>query len=267
MDSKPTIDKYLCVRCGQCVASCPSGLLRRKAATEYPTVIDHAEDYCIACHHCVAVCPVGAVSVSGIKADDCQPFAKENIPRFDHIATLARMRRSIRRYSEKPLEDRIIIQLLDVVRWAPSAKNGLPVKWIVVNGREKVRELGTLAIDWLATQPGGDMLKAAWDAGGDPVFRGAPCLIAAYTDSAALWPAVDTAIAVETLDLCVAAMRLGGCWAGYFIRAAQNDPAIRDWLGLEATQTVHGGLMLGYVGDEVYQKIPYRPELELRWIH
>ncbi len=267
MDKQPCIDRYLCVRCGQCVASCPMGLFQRKQATEYPTVVDHAENACIACNHCVSVCPVGAVSVGNIGADDCQVFAKESVPRFDHIATLARMRRSIRRYSDKPVEDRIIVQMLDVVRWAPSAKNGLPVKWVVINNREKLLELGAIALQWLEKQPGGEVLRAAWNAGEDPIFRGAPCLVAAYTESTAIWPQVDTAIAVETLDLCVTAMRLGSCWAGFFIRAAQNDPEINAWLGLTTTQQVHGGLMLGHIGDEVFQKIPYRPELDLRWIH
>lgn len=263
---KIVIDKYSCVRCGQCSASCPSFLIRQETHNDYPSVIPKAEDFCISCNHCVAVCPVGAVTVGNVTSEMCEPVIKESFPRFDHIATLARMRRSIRRYADKPLDDRVIAQMLDVVRWAPTAKNGLPVKWLVVNSREKILELTELVLDWLQTQPGGEGLKSAWDRGIDPIFRGAPCLVAAYTRKDAMWPDVDTTIAVETLDLCVTAMRLGSCWAGYFVRTAQNDPKINQWFELDTDCTIRGGLMIGHIGDEVYQKMPYRPELDIHWV-
>ncbi len=204
--------------------------------------------------------------MDNVKAADCQNLLKEEFPRFSQFATLARMRRSVRRYSDKPVEDRVIAQMMDIVRWAPSAKNGLPVKWLVINSREKLQELCGVTINWLEKQPGGEEFRTLLEAGGDPVFRGAPCLAVAYTEASAMWPQVDAAIAVEILDFCVAAMRLGGCWAGLFVRAAQNDPAVNAWLGLSATQQVHGGLMFGHVGDEVFQRVPHRPELDLRWI-
>jgi nitroreductase/NAD-dependent dihydropyrimidine dehydrogenase PreA subunit len=261
---KIIIDKYLCVRCGQCVGACPACLFSRPTLNDYPSIVENAEKYCISCHHCLAVCPVHAILVNEIDGSMCFDFVRESIPRFEHIATLARMRRSIRRYADKPLEKRVIEQLLDVVRWAPSAKNKLPVKWLVINNRNKVQELEKLVVQWLQSQPQHTQIREINEPNG--IFRGAPCVIVAYTDAAAIWPEVDTAIAVETLDLCAAAMRLGSCWAGFFIRASQKDPAINHWLGLSETEMVHGGLMLGYIGDEAYQRIPYRPELELRWL-
>ena len=260
------IDKHLCIRCGQCALSCPSRLYLRKTLKEYPALIDHAGDFCIACNHCVAICPTSAISVDGINGDQCEPFDKNAIPRFEYIASLVRMRRSIRRYTDEALDKRVIEQLLNVVRWAPSAKNGLPVKWIVMNDRERVKELAGLVVKWLLGRPGMEKMGEAWNNGIDPIFRRAPCVIVAYTDQTAIWPVVDTTIAVETLDLCVTAMRLGSCWAGFFIQAAQHDPNIKSWLGLEPTETVHGGLMIGHIAEEFYQKIPHRPELQLRWM-
>ncbi len=266
MVNQPSIDKNLCIRCGQCARTCPVSLFQCPDSATYPAALASASDFCIACHHCIAVCPTGAVSVGNIGADDCLPIVKENIPRFEQMTTLARLRRSVRRYADKPIEDRVIAQLLDVVRWAPSAKNGLPVKWIVVNNREKLRELGELVLQCVETQPGCETMRAAWDAAEAPIFRGAPCLVAAYADETAMWPQVDTAIAVEVLDLCVAAMRMGSCWAGFFVLAAQNSAAINGWLGLTPNQKIYGGLMLGYIGDVIYQRVPHRPELDLRWI-
>ena len=264
--AKIVVDKYVCVRCGQCVLTCPSGLFTRNSAKDYPAIAEGADEICISCHHCVAACPGGGICVDAVSGKDCEPITNEMLPRFDHTANLIRVRRSIRQYARKPLDEQVIAQMLNVVRWAPSAKNGLPVKWIVVKGYEKVHELAGLIIEWMRPNESLKSLVAAWDAGGDPVLRGAPCLIVAYTEESAIWPVVDCAIAVGTLDLCAAAMRLGSCWAGFFTRAAQNDPTINHWLGLTDNQTVQGGLMLGHIGGEVYRRIPHRPELDLRWI-
>jgi nitroreductase/NAD-dependent dihydropyrimidine dehydrogenase PreA subunit len=263
--AKIVLDKYLCVRCGQCVGTCPARLLQRNSVNEYPSVVANAEQHCISCCHCLSVCPVGAISVNGINSGMCLEIVKDNLPRFEHIATLARMRRSIRRYDDRPLENRVIEQILDVVRWTPSAMNGLPVKWLVINYREKVLELEKLVAQWFQRQPDSQHSRNLYEE--NAVFRGAPCVVAAYTNSTAIWPVVDAVIAIETLDLCAAAMRLGSCWAGYFIRAAQNDQEIKKQLGLAESETIQGALMLGYSRDEAYQRIPYRPELDIRWIN
>ena len=266
---KIALDQSSCVRCGQCTLVCPSRILQRQASKDYPACAQGAEESCIGCYHCVAACPVGGLTVNGVGLNDCLDYDKTAAVRFEQIAHLVRKRRSIRRYAEKPLENRILEQLLDVVRWAPSAKNSLPVKWVIVNNAAKVRELAEMVMDWVKKQPHTEQMVEFWNKGGDPVFRGAPCVIGAYTsDTTAYWSEINTAIAVETLELCAAAMRLGTCWAGIFIRAAQSakKPAINQWLGLSEAETIHGGLMIGHIGEESYQRIPYRPEAPKIWI-
>lgn len=260
------IDKSHCVKCGQCVITCPGRLFSQENSQEFPKTIPNASELCIGCNHCVAACPVGVIAIDEIDQAACQPISKEGIPRFEHISTLVRMRRSIRNYSDRPLEQSKLEQIFDVIRWAPSAKNGLPVRWIVVNSRKAVNEIASLVIDWMRPQESCRSLLEAWDGGVDPITRGAPCLAIAYTGEDAMWPVVDATIAVETLDLCLAAMRLGSCWAGYFVRAAQNDKKIPEHLGLDATQKIQGALFLGYPGNEAYQRVPFRKELDIRWI-
>jgi len=266
---KIIFNRYQCVQCGQCTLVCPNRIFLRKTAGDYPACVEGAEELCIGCYHCLAACTGKALTVGGIGSSECLEYDKNVAIRFEHIAHLVRKRRSIRRYSDKPVKDQVIDQLLDVARWAPTAKNGLPVKWVIVNSAEKVRELAGLVMDWIKQQPNSERMVEDWNNGGDPIFRGASCVIGAYTDDvSALWSPIDVAIAVETLDLCATAMRLGACWAGIFVRAAQSSqkPVLNEWLGLNETETIHGGLMLGHIGEEVYQRIPYRPEAPKIWI-
>jgi nitroreductase len=224
------------------------------------------EERCIACNHCIAICPVNAISVNSLDSSDCDFFTDGVYPRLEHIISLVQMRRSIRTYSNVPVDDSQIEQLLNAVRWAPTAKNRLPVKWLIINGRKKVVELGGLVINWFRRLKGVDEMLDAWDLGLDPIFRGAPCVVAAYTTADSPWAAVDCSIAMQTFDYCAAAMRLGTCWAGYFINVAQKDMEINKWLGLSRDEEIYASLMLGNIGGEFYQKIPPRPEIKVKWI-
>ncbi|MCL2304829.1 MAG: nitroreductase family protein [Planctomycetaceae bacterium] len=260
------VNRNQCVRCGQCLLNCPNQLFSRQNHDESPTIASHAEEVCIRCGHCVAGCPACAITVGAVGHEMCQTIPKESVPRFEHISTLVRTRRSIRNFKDHPLEVAKLELLLDVVRWAPTARNLQPVKWIVVQNREKMLEVGKLVADAMRKYEQFKRPAEAWDSGNDVILRGAPAMAIAYTESDAIFPAVDCTIAVETLDLCAAAMQIGTCWAGYFVLAAQMEPTIQNWLGLEKGEKVQAALLLGYPGLETYKRIPHRKELTVKWI-
>ncbi|MGL6226437.1 MAG: nitroreductase family protein [Thermoguttaceae bacterium] len=263
---KIIVDKSSCVPCGLCVLTCPNGLFVRPTEDSTPELLLGAEELCIKCAHCVAACPVGAIQIDDITQTQCHSIPRTSLPRFEHVATLVRTRRSIRHFREKLLTRAEIEQLLDVVRWAPSARNRLPLKWIVVHGPDKVHELGQVMVDWMQDKEPFQRQVAAWNEGKDLILRSAPVLIVAYSDEKDDWGDVDGAIAVQSLDYCAVAKRYATCWAGYFIRAAQNDPKTQDWLGLKKGEKVRGALMIGYPGEETYNRIPHRKEATTSWI-
>ena len=65
-------------------------------------------------------------------------------------------------------------------------------------------------------------------------------------------------------ELAAPTLNLGTCWAGYFTRAANDWPAMKDALGLPEGHACFGAMMLGYPKFK-YQRIPLRNELELTW--
>ncbi|MDR1924290.1 MAG: nitroreductase family protein [Planctomycetaceae bacterium] len=260
------IDKFKCVRCGQCILACPARVFVRNSPMESTLISAGGSDRCIACNHCIAICPVNAISINGIDGTDCEPMFVGVHPRLEHIISLVQMRRSIRSYSDEPVTQDQLEQLLNAVRWSPTARNHLSVNWLVINGRDKVHELAGLVIDWFRCLKGVDEMLEAWDRGIDPIFRGAPCVVAAYTSAEATWGTVDCTIAIQTFDYCATAMRLGTCWAGYFIHVAQKESKINKWLGLSRDETVYASLMLGNIGGEFYQKVPPRPDVNVKWI-
>lgn|GEM_PF-4259501 len=148
-----TIDSEKCVRCGQCAFVCPMALIGQEHQDSVPKPIERAEEFCIACGHCVAACDVGAVNVGPVLGEKNETFSPDHLPTFDQVAVLLKTRRSVRHFRKTAVPESMICELLDVVRWAPSARNLLPVKWLVVNSPDLVHELAGLVVESSGTGP------------------------------------------------------------------------------------------------------------------
>lgn len=118
---------------------------------------------------------------------------------FDAIMT----RRSVRKYSDKPVEEEKLCQVLEAARLAPSSANGQNWKFIVVRDREKL-----------------DLLLEAAD--GQPFVGQAPCAIVAcgtkrrIMDCGQPTDTVDCSIAMSFMMLEAHELGLGTCWLGHF---------------------------------------------------
>ena len=60
---------------------------------------------------------------------------------YDDLLELLRSRRSIRRFSDRPVSRTEIARLLEAARWAPSNHNRQPWKFIVLEDRQEIQTL------------------------------------------------------------------------------------------------------------------------------
>ena len=85
----------LCIKCGYCIAACPSNIFKM----EDSTVRLEFEEYCILCGHCIAICPEDAVRHDKLEFSrfrNIQPALKFNP---GDLSLLFQTRRSIRNFS------------------------------------------------------------------------------------------------------------------------------------------------------------------------
>ncbi|OPY92904.1 MAG: Coenzyme F420:L-glutamate ligase [Syntrophaceae bacterium PtaU1.Bin231] len=269
-----TIDETKCRRDGICAAECPLNLIKAPDKQTFPAAREGAEQSCVRCGHCVAVCPHGALSLAGMRPEDCAPAAAAMLPSPEQAEHLLRTRRSIRVYKDKPLGRETIAHLIDIARYAPSGHNNQLVEWLVVYDGNDVQRYAALVIDWarymIREHPEAaagyhmDVLVKAWEKGRDRICRNAPHVVVAHGPAGN--PAVPTTcvIAMTYLELAAAAHRVGACWAGYFNRAAADWPPLKEALGLPAGNTAYGSMMLGYP-KYPYHRIPLRKEAKVVW--
>jgi len=112
-------------------------------------------------------------------------------------------RRSIRKYTDQPVSDDLIKQILEAAMAAPSAGNEQPWQFIVINDRKILDEIP-------AIHPYAAMIKEA------------PMAILVCGDLSkekypGYWP-VDCAAATENLLIAVNALGLGAVWCGVYPR-------------------------------------------------
>ena len=154
-------------------------------------------------------------------------------------------RRSIRKYLDKPIDDKIILDLIESTRLAPSGSNTQPWHFMIIKEESKRKEIAKVSHNqkW--------MLSA-------PVFIVCVADIRSRIDNTTdidideespqndLKQIIrDTAIATEHIVLEAINYGLGTCWVAWFIQKE-----IRQVLGLANDKYVVSILPIGYPAEE-----------------
>lgn len=259
-----SVDHEKCKRDGICVAECPFSLIQERGEDGFPEARMAARRICINCGHCVAVCPHEALTLKDVSASDCIPVKKDAAIGPDAVRQFLLSRRSIRTYRKKPVPRDILEQIIDISRWAPSARNIQPVHWLMVETPDEVRKLSGFVVEWFRQTSNFPGIVSAWEQGVDKVLHGAPHLAIAHAPENGMKPEEDCTIALTYFDLAASGFGLGTCWAGLLMGAARAYQPLLDELRLPAGHKVYGAMMIGYPKFR-YQRIPPRKAARIEW--
>ena len=136
-------------------------------------------------------------------------------------------RRSIRRYKPDPVPEEALEKILEAGRWAPSASNAQPWKFIVISDPEVRRMVGSLFLfGWfLAEAPVGIAIVV------DP--RGSSC------------PVQDGTLATYAMMMAAHSLGLGTCW----INPSANEDRVQELLGIPQDKKIICVISLGYPAE------------------
>lgn len=267
------INQSTCNQDGICAETCPIKIIAFNRG-EYPSLIDGGEEACIRCGHCVAVCPTGSLTHRDIPVEQCPPVQENLLLSPEHCEHFLRSRRSIRTYRDKSVPQDLIQKLIEVARYAPSGHNSQDAEWLVLGNKERIHSLGQLVIDWMhwavenntkeAEALHLDNVIARWDAGVDIILRGAPIVIVAHAQKDNRRAITSCALALSYLELAATSMGLGTCWAGYFGLAATIYKPLMDALPLPDGHRCFGAMMVGYPKFK-YHRLPLRNTPKITW--
>jgi len=206
-------------------------------------------------------------------------------------------RRSIRAFKKEPLPDRMIERILEAGRFAPSAGNSQPWKFIVVNSPEILAEMEKDAlkiikffmffidytrgnilrrlyilswVKWiirllknkLHPVPFGLMSQIAQ--GRAPVFHGAPTLILLAEDRRGVAsPPTDIGICGQNMVLTAHSLGAGSCWIG-LIQVLMYLPKWRKKFGIKYPYRLNECIALGWPSPRADGMVPREVQL-VQW--
>lgn len=266
------VNKTKCIKCNKCLSVCPFTVLEEKN-DGFPGLVE--EKVCLECMHCASICPVNAYEYDNEPAI----YEKESVtttPDINNLdqdfkndlINLVMTRRSIRHFTDKPVDKDIITKVLDIVRWAPSAKNQHPTKWIVINSKDMINSMMECILDYVKETGISPEIITEYDAGNNVVMGEASTLLIAYANDNVVNPPGDTYISMTTAELLFQAHGVGTCWCGYLTRFLNSIPKLKNMLpAIPEDSSFYASFMMGYPKDEEYLHIPKRINIpHIRWV-
>ena len=180
---------------------------------------------------------------------------------MDEVLEAIRQRRSIRRYTDEPVSREQLETILQAGRFAPSAENRQPWRFIIITDRNAIAQLSTkikegirrllryrfIAQLWLKELRDRDILKLLYGAGyvkQDIIFFDAPAVIFIVTTDL-LFNDESCACAAQNMMLAAHALGLGSCWIGFASVLGLKKTVLQD-IGIPEDYHIAATLIFGH---------------------
>lgn len=146
---------------------------------------------------------------------------------------LMKTRRTYRRFTQEPVPQKVLDDILLSTRYSSSAANRQPLRFIVIKDKEKVDEVFQYTT-WAGQLP----KELGW-----PKDDERPTLFIAVIENPEIsaWCDTDTGIALANMTLAAWAHGVGSCIIG-----ACNKPVLSGMFGLSEKEKLHSVVAFGY---------------------
>lgn len=249
------IDEQKCIGCALCAMDCPNGCLcieGGKARTKDGT-------RCISCGHCFAICPQAAISIKGAEAAGEPAVPMTEIEGATLLAAI-KSRRSIRRFSARPVEGEKLAAMLEAGRYAPTGSNAQNVAYTILGSKQAEAERACVALFRKGKRLGAPLSRflRTIEIPDDFFFKGAPLVIVVSSKSA-----LNAGLASAYMELVANSLGLGVLYSGFFVACARMSKGLQRLLKLPKGHEPVSCMAVGYT-DIKYRRIPPRKPLQAR---
>jgi ferredoxin len=227
----PTIivNQDLCNKCNTCAIVCVSQIIEKANVSNFPEVLEANERNCIKCGHCESFCTHQALTLNYNIDQKVEIAPLDGQIEEQELALYLKKRRSIRYFLPKPVDKKIIEEIIDVARYAASGGNSQPVKWLVIYDSAEVKHIASLTIDWMRTIVDTKHpyvayvfgLITAWDNGLELICRNVFHFVIVHLPNI-VFDIIDAIIAFTHFDIAAPAFGIGAIWVGFVKMAMVN---------------------------------------------
>lgn len=281
------INQEKCIRCTKCVRICPSMIFKQEVKGGEVRV--QQPENCIRCGHCVGVCPTGAVEHSYFPSECVHPFKYAGYPEPAQMMLLCKARRSNRAFSDKPVPQEMLEQILEAAHCAPTASNAQGVEFTVVSDPGKLRlitefTLGvfgaalkkmsnpvlTPLVKWLMPDafryiPVFQRLLNEDAKGNDMILRKAKTVIFIHAPRTSRFGCQDANLAYQNASLMAECLGVSQFYTGFVCSAIEQEKkgSLEKALGIDGK--IYAGMALG-MPDFRFLNYIDRKGLKVNWL-
>lgn len=181
----------------------------------------------------MAVCPTGALSFGGINPDKLPQaaFADGEI-----MLQTIKSRRSVRSYKPTDVPAEKLEKIREMLSYPPTGGNFDSLHFSIISSKAKMDELRSVTYKCLDSIDKSSplynvkvLLKTALAGRQDPVYGGAPALLACAVSKLHTAPGCENAdpiIALSYFELYAQSLGLGTLWDGFAVMIAKNFPEV-----------------------------------------
>lgn len=269
------VDTKKCIGCGICVKDCFTNdieIVGGKAR------INNVK--CFKCGHCIAVCPKAAISTDEYNMEEVKNYNREEfLVDADNLLNFIKFRRTVRQFKDKEVEKDKISKIIEAGRFTQTGSNMQDVSYIVVEKGlqelkaltfESLKEIGenmlaNLTPETMIYKRYAEMWIKMYEEHlenpneNDKLFFNAPAIIIVTANSG-----VNGALASSNMELMTNALGLGTFFSGFFVRAAQENKKILDFIGVKEGKQVVTCMVIGYPNVKYSRTVP-RKDADICW--
>jgi nitroreductase len=152
---------------------------------------------------------------------------------MNDILETIKSRRSIRSYKKDKIKKDDLLKILEAGRWAPSASNNQPWRFIVVEDEEIIKKIG-------------DATKILTI---NSFVKESPLIIVIYTVRKHRWIDIDCGMCAQNMMLEAHSLGIGSCFIGAF-----REKRVKEILNLPQEFYIVGLITFGYLQGEYPKK-------------
>ena len=266
-----TIDRDTCIGCELCVSDCFTEDIEMVDGKANPK-----DNFCIECGHCLAICPVNAVTLKDYSSADVISVTEEDRLDPEQLLRWIKTRRTIRQFTEETVAPEDLQKILAMGVHSPKGGNVQNVSFVVIEDNllharklaiESLYKLSDLS-ESMKKEP--NMMRYAknWkrmyeesqlpDAK-DRLFFGAPCVILLVSPSP-----INACIAASHMETMVYSLGLGMLYSGFTTRAVNYSPELKEYLGMQESDTVQASLIIGHPAVRYERSTPKKLPVVIR---
>ena len=187
-------------------------------------------------------------------------------------------RRSIRKYKDKPITKKLIEELIETAKYAPSSHNRQPWNFTIITNKEVIDALSKDIKSWykgvikLSTpllfinevKKSVKEMSARARSEKDLFFYHAPCVIIIHAPNKKFF-AQDCSCASQNIMLAARSIDIGSCWIGFADIVLNKSRKIKKSLKIPLSHQIMSTIALGYPEKFPSNALP-RKDCKVDWV-